>query len=365
MKSPSICLAVWACCAWFSLAGELLPLANQFVSAVEKLDRKVLDEIYLESPTKTNAVAAFAEAAPMIASGKLKIDAIENELIIGDLGVSLMRLKFAEQPEPRYKPLIFVRANWCLEGVPMGYGGRHEGALRSAERRGTDPSQALRRMGCADGGHAGKESRQGRRPGNEGRGMTFRESRHAAPGPRPPFSSFPAGTIRAMLITLMEPFEALSLFIYICVFLTAPVAWILVLFFKRRWGRRYDGFVETSAEETLEELDREFTAVRRTTIRTQTEYLPFLFECIRENIDSGFEDPQVISLLRRIEFHRPDEERGAMFTIVSGHQRSHLHMRWVRDSCDRISLRIQGAPKIIRALRDHKRKIPKAVTGFS
>lgn len=160
----------------------------------------------------------------------------------------------------------------------------------------------------------------------------------------------------------MDPMLALSRFFYICVFLTGPVAWGLVVLFKRRWGRGYDGAVEASSKEILDELDREFTPFRRTTIRTQTEYLPFVFECIRENIDSGFEDPQMISLLERIEFQRPDEERSAMYTVVSGRQQSDLHMRWVRDSCDRILLRIQGAPKVIRALRDHRRRIPGAVT---
>lgn len=155
---------------------------------------------------------------------------------------------------------------------------------------------------------------------------------------------------------------ALSRFIYLCVILTGPVAWALVVIFKRRSSRAYDGAVEASSEEMLEEMDREFTPVRRTTIRTQTEYLPFLFECIRENIDSGFEDPQMISLLERIQIHRPDQERGAMFSVVSGSQRSDLHLRWVRDSCDRILLKIQGAPNVIRALRDHKKRIPRAVT---
>jgi hypothetical protein len=155
---------------------------------------------------------------------------------------------------------------------------------------------------------------------------------------------------------------ALSRFIYLCVILTGPVAWALVVIFKRRSSRAYDGAEEASSEEILEEMEREFTPVRRTTIRTQTEYLPFLFECIRENIDSGFEDPQMISLLERIQIHRPDQERGAMFSVVSGRQRSDLHLRWVRDSCDRILLKIQGAPNVIRALRDHQKRIPRAVT---
>lgn len=166
------------------------------------------------------------------------------------------------------------------------------------------------------------------------------------------------------MLPLMEPVLALSWFFYLCAVLTVPVAWGLAVFLKRRCNLAYDGgpSVEASSEEILEELDREFTPSRRTTIRTQTEYLPFLFECIRENIDSGFEDPQVISLLERIELHRPDQERRAVFSVVSGRQHSALHMRWVRDSCDRILLRIQGAPPIIRALKEHRRRIPGAVT---
>ena len=158
----------------------------------------------------------------------------------------------------------------------------------------------------------------------------------------------------------MEPLQALSRFFYLSGFLLIPVTLALAMIFKHRWGRAYDENVEHSPEEVLAEMDREFTPLRRTTIRTQAEYLPFLFECIRENIDSGFEDPQMRSLLDRIERHRPNEERNARFTVVAGRQRSNLHLRWVRDSCDRILLRIQGAPPVIRALRDHKKRIPRA-----
>ena len=163
----------------------------------------------------------------------------------------------------------------------------------------------------------------------------------------------------------MEPLQALSRFFIISPLVVGPVAWAMVVLLKRRCNRTYDGLCEASSEEIVEELDRGFPPFRRTTIRTQTEYLPFLFECIRENIDGGFEDPQMLSLLERIESQRPDQERNARFTVVAGHQPSDLHLRWVRDSCNRILLHIQGAPSIIRALRDHKRRIPRALTGLS
>lgn len=161
---------------------------------------------------------------------------------------------------------------------------------------------------------------------------------------------------------MSEPLKDLSRFIILCVLLAGPVAWVLVVLLKRRWGRTYEGR-QAGSQEILDELKSEFTPTRRTVIRTQTEYLPFLFESIRENIDGGIEDAQIISLLERIELHKPDHERSAMFSVISGGQRSDLHLRWTRDSWDRIELRIQGAPHIIRALREHKRRIPKAVTG--
>ncbi|RYD20360.1 MAG: hypothetical protein EOP88_15330 [Verrucomicrobiaceae bacterium] len=159
----------------------------------------------------------------------------------------------------------------------------------------------------------------------------------------------------------MEPVQALSNFCYICGVLLIPVAGLLVFIFKRRWDRAYDRAVDSSPDEILAEIDREFTLSRKTTIRTQTEYLPFLFESIRENIDSGFEDPQVISLLNRIETHRPGEKRSAVFSVMTGKKQSDIHMQWVRDSCDRIQLHIQGAPVIIRALRQHQLRIPRAI----
>ena len=162
-------------------------------------------------------------------------------------------------------------------------------------------------------------------------------------------------------IGAMEPLQALSRFIYLCVLLAGPVAWILVVWLKRRWGRSYEGDKEAVSEEILAELKQEFPVYRRTVIRTQTEYLPFLFESIREIIDGGLEDPQVISLLDRIENHPPDQERRAMFSVVAAGRGSDLHLRWTRDACGRIELHVQGDPRIIRALNEHKKRIPKAV----
>ena len=68
----------------------------------------------------------------------------------------------------------------------------------------------------------------------------------------------------------MEPVLDLSRFCYFCAFLMAPAAWVLTVIFKHRWCSGYDRAVEASSEEVLAELDREYPACRRTTIRTQT-----------------------------------------------------------------------------------------------
>lgn len=162
---------------------------------------------------------------------------------------------------------------------------------------------------------------------------------------------------------MSEPFQDLSRFLVIAV----PAAWLagLLLWWllRRHLHRAHDRLGEADTEEILGELKSEFAPSRRTVIRTQTEYLPFVFECIRENIDEGFEDPQVLPLLERIDRHRPDEERSAMFMIGFGGRRGEIHMRWTRDACDRIVLHIQGPPHIVRALKKHNRKIPKALVG--
>jgi hypothetical protein len=160
-----------------------------------------------------------------------------------------------------------------------------------------------------------------------------------------------------------EPLADLSRFILICVALVGPVAWMLAVILKRRAGKLYDAEVPSSPGEVIDELRREFPSLARTVIRTHTEYLPLLFERIRETIDEGFDDAKVISLLDRIDRHRPGEERRAVFTITEAGKRGDMHLRWTRDGWDRIELHIQASPSVIRELRRFKRHIPKALPG--
>ncbi len=141
-------------------------------------------------------------------------------------------------------------------------------------------------------------------------------------------------------------------------------AWLLaiagILILRHHYNRRIERIGEASSEEILAELKTAYQPAPRVHIQTQTEYLPFLIEKIRENIDSGLGDDQVQLLLERIENHRLGDERQAMFPIESSRGCSELRLSWICDEQQRIDLHIQGEPTIIRALRDLKKKIPKA-----
>ncbi|QQL44092.1 hypothetical protein [Sulfuriroseicoccus oceanibius] len=97
-------------------AAELKEIAEKFVSAWVAGDYAKLDEVYLESPTRERADEAFAEALPQIKAGKLTVAHVDKELVIGDLGVTLMRIDFEGHPVANFKPIICVRteAGWRL-----------------------------------------------------------------------------------------------------------------------------------------------------------------------------------------------------------------------------------------------------------
>ena len=142
-------------------------------------------------------------------------------------------------------------------------------------------------------------------------------------------------------------------------------AWLLaiagILILRRHYNRKLERVGEASSEEILSELKSAYKPAPQVRIQTQTEYLPFVIETIRENIDSGLDDDQVQLLLDRIEGHRLGNERQAMFSVEFEKVSSDLRLSWTCDSNQRIDLRIQSHPRIIRALREVKKRIPKAV----
>ncbi|MCW1925364.1 hypothetical protein OKA05_22580 [Luteolibacter arcticus] len=159
----------------------------------------------------------------------------------------------------------------------------------------------------------------------------------------------------------MPPFDSThvsKLIIWMVIF-AWPIGLTLAWIWRRRWLERYERLGESTSEEMLAELEKAWATRRSLLIRTPTEYLPFVFERIREVVDSGFEDKQMLSLLERIDYHRPYEVRQAVFPVEVKGRTVDLHLKWSRDEGDRIRLRVTAAPAIIRALREQKKKIPK------
>ncbi|WP_035612210.1 hypothetical protein [Haloferula sp. BvORR071] len=116
-----------------------------------------------------------------------------------------------------------------------------------------------------------------------------------------------------------------------------------------------------SSEEILDELELAYTPRRGIEIRTQSEYLPYVFGCILENVDSGFEDKQVKHLLDRIEEQRPNGSKNALFPVKVSGVRSEIDLQWSRDNEDRVRIFVLAAPKVIRALKKQVRTIPRVL----
>jgi hypothetical protein len=152
----------------------------------------------------------------------------------------------------------------------------------------------------------------------------------------------------------------LSTFLIAGVLIVWPLALGLIWWMRRRCAQKLDRLGECSSEEMLEELDAAYAPQGGITIRTQTEYLPFVVEAIREQIDRGLDDEKVRMLIERIDHQRPNLERHAVFPVEVDGDTSNLALQWVRDPQDRIELKVRAAPSIIRALRNHKKQIPRA-----
>jgi hypothetical protein len=90
-------------------AGELDQIARNFITATSKNDATLLAEVFVDSPPKDKAIAEIAQVPPLLEAGQLQITAVDKELIIGDLGGTLMRLDFEGQPKPSFRPIGCVR----------------------------------------------------------------------------------------------------------------------------------------------------------------------------------------------------------------------------------------------------------------
>lgn len=145
---------------------------------------------------------------------------------------------------------------------------------------------------------------------------------------------------------------------------TVALVWIggggLYWLLRRRYSDQFDRLGETSSEQMLDELEKEWKPRPAITLRTQAEYLPFVIESVREVVDRGLDDDKMICLQERFENSRPNESRTATFTVEAAGRTDTLQFDWRRDDSDRIEIRVRAAPPIIRALKAQRRKVPKS-----
>ena len=106
---PLILIAIISLISPFAIANELSNLSKKFVVAATNGDRETLKKLYLDSPTLQKTIEALSQELPKIKENKLSISHIPRELIIGELGVSLMKIKSEDPLRSRYLPIIFVR----------------------------------------------------------------------------------------------------------------------------------------------------------------------------------------------------------------------------------------------------------------
>jgi hypothetical protein len=128
--------------------------------------------------------------------------------------------------------------------------------------------------------------------------------------------------------------------------------------FARWLETRYDRGYEASSEELLDELEMAYSSRRSFEIYTPSEYLPQVFGCILEKIDSGFGEKHARQMVQRIEARGPSN---ALYPIRVNGIRSELELQWNRDAEDRIRLLVLAVPKVIRALKREAKHLPRPV----
>ena len=131
--------------------------------------------------------------------------------------------------------------------------------------------------------------------------------------------------------------------------------WILALWLERR----YDRTDPASSEELLDELETASTPRRSLEIRALPEELPQLFDCIVDQVDTGFGPRQSRRLIQRIRAHRHRGIRSALFLVRVNGVRCDLDFHWTRDPKDQIRMMVLAVPKIIRALKRHHKGGPR------
>ncbi|MBB5350689.1 hypothetical protein HNR46_000917 [Haloferula luteola] len=99
---------------------ELEDVSSQFFAAVQSGDPEQLTKVFMESPTRDQSIADFISALPLIESGSIQLAPTHKELVIGELGASLVRFHYGKSRRAEYELLICVKTANGWQVFPWG-----------------------------------------------------------------------------------------------------------------------------------------------------------------------------------------------------------------------------------------------------
>jgi hypothetical protein len=109
MKKTHLIAALLVLAAHAAWAGELTAISSKFVHGAAHGDlREIASTLWEGGPAKEGVLADFKTAAPEIAKGKVKLTPVDRELVIGELGVTLMRFEVADGKFD-FKPIVCLK----------------------------------------------------------------------------------------------------------------------------------------------------------------------------------------------------------------------------------------------------------------
>lgn len=101
------------------LDGALVQVSQKFVKDINAGDADALKGRVLATGVKDRWLEEFKGVREMIVVGVISVSTPEKELVIGDLGVTLLRIeKLRPEQFVRYVPMIWVRVDGSWNFVP-------------------------------------------------------------------------------------------------------------------------------------------------------------------------------------------------------------------------------------------------------
>ena len=121
MNTTTVIFGLIAISVQLAISGELTAISSKFVEAAKEGNIENLSSTLWDGgPAKEEMIAEFKKVAPEIQKGNLKIKSVDRELIIGELGVTLMRIDAVGDDGPDYNPIICIKSKGKWVIFPWG-----------------------------------------------------------------------------------------------------------------------------------------------------------------------------------------------------------------------------------------------------